>query len=246
MINVLTLSDSDVLLQIPNDFIGTKIKASLIAYGTDFPFCSFWAQTKNNKPTAFILKFEQTVFLSTLSNADYDELCEFLNVIGFRHLQTEAGARVGINTLPSKEYNIMRFRQNNNQINCKEDITAKFDPDLKNVYNILFFAKNRDLSYYDFNAWYADVSHRIRHGTAAAAIYNNHSAIIASHIASDSAVISGISTMPQFKNSGMGSIVLKQMCLYLNKRNIFAACSNGIMPFYVKNGFEKINDLFIY
>ena len=70
-------------------FIETKILSNFIAYGTNYPFLNFWQGVNGTAVTSAICKFEDTIFVCAGYGADFDELREFLEVIGFSSLQAE-------------------------------------------------------------------------------------------------------------------------------------------------------------
>ncbi len=161
--------------------------------------------------------------------ADFGEIKEFLNVVGFSSLQAAPFVfeKLGLNFT---EY----------QVVCK---TAKTGgtlptmPNLSEVYSVLFEEENPHINRVPFESFYVDLCHRIRHNTAAA-VLKSSAVCIASHITDDTAVISGVATKKTNRNSGSGSNVLKELCDGLNGRKIFAAAESSVLPFYIKNGFE--------
>ncbi len=218
-----------------NPFIYTKISASLKAYGDNFPFLTFWVQSSNKSPTALICKQDDTVFVTATLEADFEELLEFLSVIGYSSLQTErdTASRLG---LKGEVYALLEFT------NPNPCYTPNFkEASVKKVYEILFSSQNKDITTTEFEGFYADLSHRIRHGTALAEITENASAAVASHIYKGSAVISGVATLKEKRGQELARITLTRLIKHL-PQNIYTA-SKDAAQFYLKLGFKTIGEI---
>ena len=67
----------------------------------------------------------------------------------------------------------------------------------------------------DFESWYVDISHRIRHGCARAYTLNINGVIISSGIFSsiynDDAVLSAVRTSEEYRGLGYGSALVSEM-----------------------------------
>ena len=68
----------------------------------------------------------------------------------------------------------------------------------------------------DFESWYVDISHRIRHGCAKAVTLNVDGEIISSAIFSsiyeNDAILTAVQTKPEFRKSGYASALVSAMC----------------------------------
>ena len=224
-------------------FIEAKIYASYLSYGSGYPFLTFWQGKEGNKITSAICKFEDTIFLSVGKDADFSELSQFLSVIGFSHLQAEADTLKALGLLDFDEYVVLKSEKRNG---CRTLFEINEKPPLKEVYGILFGKKEENIALVDFEGWYADLSHRIRHGTAASFTLEGKSAAILSHITEKTAVLSGIATLPSQRRKGYASSLLGSLEDNFTDKNIFTATDEKTAEFYIKNGFSRVQSIGIY
>ena len=166
-----------------DEFLMTKIKANLLSYGTDCGFLDLWYQAFERSITAIICKFEQSVILVADSTADFDEIKKFLDVIGFKNIQAEPFILKNLG-FEFTEYQVV-FKRAEKGGNLPEI------PNIKAVYETLYSEENPHIAKSDFEGFYVDLSHRIRHNTAAA-VLREKAVCVASHITDTTAVISGV------------------------------------------------------
>lgn len=219
-------------------FSVTKIKANLWSYGSTYPFFNVWQQTADNTVTALISKFEDTFILAANSSADLGEIKEFTDVIGYKSLQGESWILKGLN-LPFKEYQIF-MKKGQGEGNLLPI------PKIDEIYKILYSEENESIKPTEFEGFYVDLSHRIRHGTAAAVNLENSAVCLASHITSKHAVISGVFTLKTERKKGKGSKALDTLIKALGERDIFVAAEDAALPFYLKNGFMPCGKTAVY
>ncbi len=221
-------------------FAATKIKANLISYGCEYPFLLFWCQYINNSASALICKMENAVIITSTPSADTEELRDFVLTIGFSSLQAHPDLISKMGFTPTEEYTVL-FRKGGFDAHIINN-----PPPIKMVFDILYSDYNKNIKSVDKNGFYADLSHRIRHGTAMASIYENSATALASHITHDTAIISGVATLPNARGQGYGSEALNSLIATLGERNIFAASEESVVPFYLKNNFTKYSKIAIY
>ncbi len=222
-------------------FIETKIEATFKAYKNKYPFCAFWVQHENEQPTALILKFEQALFVKAEKEANFDELRNFFAATGYDSLQADLFVFSKLGIIPSEVYTVLALQQTTQK--NEETINR---PSLKRIYEILYAQENRHLEQTDYMAWYADISHRLRHETAAVAIEQDVSVAIASHVTESAAVISGVATLKHHRKNGLGSIALRNLLAQLFGRKVFAAAESAVLPFYLSNNFTKCGEVAVY
>lgn len=239
---MIKLLDKPILPSLPcaGSFVGIKILANLISYGIKLPFCCFWVQFSENIPTTLICKFEQTIFIAAEQNTDVNELKEFCNIIGFNAIHADACLLDKMKFNNIHKYEVLFLKQSGIPRNTSFSSTK-----LKKVYDIIYYEDNKNLLKTDWESWYADLSHRIRHGTAAA-VYNENAACVASHITNTSAIISGVAALPNKRGIRHGSKILNEIISLLKWRNIFVAADLNVAPFYKKNHFITIGTVGIY
>lgn len=228
-------------LQNAGSFVGVKISSNYLAYGTKYPFCTFWAGYSDNTPTAIINKYENTIFILCDKGADCSELKEFCDMIGYSNIQSNVTTLKHMGFENINEYTVLCYENNS----ATNSIITNNSVNLKEVYDTLFFEQSDILVKPDFDGWYADLSHRIRHEVALA-LNEKNAALIFSHINDVSAIISGISVLPNARKSGVATKLLSKAISIVSRRKIFACTDLKTSVFYLKNGFAKTEKLGIY
>ena len=238
---MIKLTDDFKLPSVPvtDGFSVTKIKANFLAYGCGYSFLKMWfQQNENSEITALLQKFENTFFIVAKENADFSEIKDFIFMIGFSSLQAEPKILAALN-LKFKEYSVLEYIGTD-----KADLPPY--PDIKEVYSLLFSEESPSLRPTDFEAFYVDLSHKIRKNLAAALTLNKTAVCVASHITDSSAVISGVAVQSGARGGGLGSQTLRRMLTSLGERKIYVAAEEKVVPFYIKNGFLKAYKTAIY
>ena len=221
-------------------FIETKILSNFIAYGTDYPFLCFWQGKNDKKTTSILCKFEDTIFISANDNANFDELREFLEVIGFSSLQAEESVLKSLGFANFDEYICL---------SCDKAFASKYKPsslNLEALYDVLFKGKDKNLAPPEFEGWYADLSHRIRHGTAVAVMEKELGGAIASHITPCSAVISGVKVANYSQGKGVGKTLIYNLLSLLSGKTVYTATDCKTADFYIKCGFNPIGKIGVF
>lgn len=219
-------SSEGELFQLPKRGVeAQKIRALLNAYGTKYDFCRFYVSEN------YILCEMNGSFVvcEIAENGDIDELAEFFTFGGFSEifcsecLGKRFGRLLGCNV---EIVNLMRF--------CGEAERAEVEksPPLGEVYEILKTAFDIDYEY-----WYADMSHRIRHNVAAARKFGN-SVLIIQHNLNGEALLSQIATLPSSRSRGNASRLISAVCGELSPSEVFVICEDALTGFYRKIGFE--------
>lgn len=202
-----------------------KIRALLLAYGTNYDFCRFFTAGK-----MIVARFYDDFIISDNGVIDFDELCEFLNFSGFSRIfcSENIGKNLADNlALNYNKLNLMRFCGNFGNISEKI-----FEPDLSDAYEIL-----KTSFEIDFEPWYLDMSHKIRHGISR--IYGIDKSVLAvQHNLCGEALLSQIATIPEKRRNGTATELILSVCAMLRDSKIFVLCEDGLMPFYEKIGFE--------
>ena len=124
------------------------------------------------------------------------------------------------------EINVMRF--------CGRAVPADIerDPPLSEIYAIV-----GKVFGFEFEPWYLDMSHRIRHGVSRCRRLEG-SALVIQHEINGEALISQVATLPGQRGRGFASRLLSAACAELSDSEVFILCEDKLIPFYRNNGFE--------
>lgn len=218
-----------------NSFTGVKIRANLAAYGTGYSFLTVWIQRRDEKITAVLCRQEQTMFVAADPAADPEELREFCLAVGFDCLQGDPTLLAAMG-FGARRYALLRLENHTPNKHVSHCLPQEAPP-LREVYRILYAQPEPDIEPIDPDGWYADLSHRIRHGLAAAVTLEHAATAVASHILPEFAVISGVAVLPDRRGAGLGSRAVQELLCGLTGRRVYVAASNGRCSFYEKLGF---------
>ena len=237
-------SDLDILLPLLNRSpeLTIRLSALLRAYGTGQNFFCVWIQ---DDFSAVLYRLDDTFSLTDLGGADYEEAAFFLNFEPYFRVLTgeyETVAQIAeLLCAPDPEkMNLMRFTHGAG-VPDPQGSAIDRAPDLKSVYSLI--SANLPLGA-SFDAWYADISHRIRHGCAKAYLMRQGEvpacACLVSAESDSAGLISRLCTAPDARGKGLGSALLGEVCRELSREGRAAVleCTDSLRPFYERRGFE--------
>ncbi len=222
------------------DIFSVKIFSLLKAYGTKYPFIRFYAQKNEDTVTAVICILDNDIILSFIDDlADSQELKEFVSVMGFSTLLCDDSFKIDY----PFDSGIVMSSARKIEIPCKCTAVDEY-PYLFDLFNFV------DYSGVDFESWYVDISHRIRHGCAKAVTLNIDGEIISSAIFSsvfdNDAVLTAVQTRPEYRKSGYGSALVSAMCCDVTGTVYLMREKNKNESFYKKLFFENTGKWRIY
>lgn len=221
------------------DLYSVRIKALLRAYGTEYDFAVFYKQfNKNGEMTAILSKLDSD-FTISMENADREELAEFISVIGYSSCLCDGLP----DCFSSYEEGIIMASDRKTEYNLPYTELDEY-PKLMDLFNFQDYDKT------DFEAWYVDISHRIRHGTAKAYSVNINGEIVSSGIFSSihnqDAILTSVNTAPEFRRMGYGTMLVSHMMCDLPGRVFLMREKNKNEHFYSRLGFINIGKWRLY
>ncbi len=207
-----------------------KIRALFRAYGVKYDFCRFFV----SENAVFCGIDGSFALCETGDYSDIEELADFFAFGGFSEIFCSAalGARLAERLgCRSQSASLMRFEGE-----AVPNAEVETNPPLDEVYEILKTAFD-----IEYEAWYADMSHRIRHGVAKARRLES-SALMIQHDINGEALLSQIATAPGSRRRGNASRLIKAVCAELSESEVFLLCEELLAPFYEKLGFQKCSE----
>ncbi len=223
-----------------------RLCALLKAYGTRQPFFNVWRQDFD----FVVARLENSFFISANKNVDFEEIAFFLRFNPYFHRlvgESSVAAQVAAYLGGDISHNIFDCMAYNGKIE-KESLNQfliESCADLKAVYEVMKSSESGDFTVSEFMPWYADVSHRIRHGCARAYLLRTESEPVSVCLVSaesDSVgLISGVATKPDFRGRGFASAVTLQACSDLRDCGKLPVleCLPALASYYGRVGFEK-------
>ncbi len=207
-----------------------KIKCTAESY-INYPNISlFWCQGNDHcKPDSLISLIDGSMCIYR-KKGDIDELKHFVDIINpqqiFTDLATAKLLNLKINTVCS---GLFKNPPHSNGDGL-ENTYAGVDFLLEKLSSRLPINESDEIR--------ADISHRLRHSTAAY-VTSPYSAALLFH-GYDSAVITGIAVDKDKERCSIGTSTLKKLLEYARNRCVYACCEEENTQFYLKNGFKMI------
>lgn len=222
------------------DLFSVRIKSILKAYGTSYGFASFYCQYDgDNNITSIMSKLDGDITISYNNHCDLCETAQFIKAIGFNSVLADEGFNYesrftsGIIMSTNKKPDIF-------------PVYAELDeyPKLMDLFNFTDYETS------DFELWYADVSHRIRHNCAKAYTLCINDEIISSGMFSamydDCAILSAVKTQQEFRGLGYGSALVSSMMNDIKSTVFLMRDNDKNESFYKRLGFENTGIWRIY
>lgn len=223
------------------DLYSVRIKSLAAAYGFGYAFATFYRQLVNERCTAVISYLDSDAVLSFDPEfSDADELASFFAMQGFTTLLCSDDFHINHRS----DSGFVMECGNKKIKTCRYEISSlnAFDA-LKKLYGFVGYAGS-------FEAWYADISRRVRTGTAyACGVFDNGemiSSAVLSSVYENCAVLSGVKTRAEFRSKGIGSAVVSSICSKIKGNVYIMRERNKNEHFYSELGFKNKGKWRIY
>lgn len=195
----------------------------------------FYVSVNENVVDAVIGKVGQVITLSSKECTPFEELNEFFSVIGYSVILCEE--KFSSHFEGVKTYGDILKNTKMTECCCKAQLL--YTENLKDVFGLLVRIFNLNI---DFMDWFADMSHKLRHGTAkCCGIYENNklvSVALSVFETDNSAVISSVATDERFRKKGYGEKVVKTLLDENKGKDVYVFTENeNISKWYEKSGF---------
>lgn len=207
-----------------------KIRALMVSYGLKYDFCRFYVG-EFRAGCAFLGGLNGSFVLSEIGECDHGELAEFLSFSGFSEIFCSESAGEGLSELLPchlQKVNAMRF----DGIGVPCNVLT--EPSLDNVYTILKTAFD-----IEYEPWYLDMSHRVRHGVTAFRMLEG-SVLAIQHDINGEALLSQIATIPEMRGKGNARRLISAVCAELSDSRVYVICEDVLLDFYNKLGFRRV------
>ena len=199
----------------------------------------------NGDITALLSSVDGNFTLITTESTDYEELKDFLGLCGCNCVVSD----VPLSASP-KSYSLYKFCGNEEMENTQKFISLGKDStmnDYRKFYSLLFSDEQSD-----FYLWYCDFSKKIVNNDAKAICLNQGENLVSIAtvplIYKNTAIISGVYTLKDFRNKGYSRLTIYKLIEELKKENIteiYLWCEKHLEDFYNKLGFEKVGNIYM-
>lgn len=250
--------DSQKLEQIPlpNEHHARKISTLYDAYGIGNSFCRFYAICANDidaKDYGFTSIYGiaavmgELMILSNLKDkADIpdhinEELCAFIFASEFEEIGVNPDYADLLKDKLSQGYDCSYsdIHRYNGELPIRE-IRPKSKPHLEQVYKIV----NSSFDDVLYEAWYVDMSHRIRHGISKAYTYKDSTTLTVQYDVGGNIFISHVATLPRMRGRGYSTKLLQTIAhkYHSEGKIVELAARKEMREFYNKIGFSKMGE----
>lgn len=214
-----------------------KIASAARAYGVGSPLASFWVQSGG----AVIAAAGGDAVLLEGRRSDFGELREFFSSLGPREICCSSGAaeKLGLPVSARGEIMLLRGAKASAGDNARE--TASPGP--REIWALLKQAESKTFPVPEFEPFYLDLSHRMRHGAAlACGVFREGrlaACAVCTSVTERAAVVSAVACAPEFRRHGLGSTAVRILAEKLGSRIIYIFRAEGENEaFYRSLGFQ--------
>ena len=226
MISIIT---SDTVPQTSDSYYGYKIKSYFKAYGSNYNFCRFY-----KCEDAVIMIYNSTMVIDNSKVSD--EMISFIELIN--PMSIEIRCNDGITDLNGYNQHIrelFKFNNANKQINNNE---LKINCCLDKIFAIL----KEGFGIKEYDEWYVDISHRIRHNTANIYLYKDSVTATMQFNEDDFAFFSHIATSAESRGKGYARELLYILSGMIENQNsdAYLFALEHRVTFYEEIGFIPV------
>jgi ribosomal protein S18 acetylase RimI-like enzyme len=221
-----------------------KISSTAAAYGTELPFAQFWLQVSDeNIPVAAVSKLDDALTIYTTQGSDNEELKELIAILNVKSVLCDFSAAQAI-SLPIAQQGEIMVYHNQNHLSAPD---FENDPNLEEVHKLLCACKTDSFTPPEFEPFYLDLSHRVRHGTARVVGIRSKNTLVSCAMTvaqtANRAVISAVATHPAYQRQGFGRQAVCALISQLpqNELLIFRTQHENAV-FYRSLGFEPYGE----
>lgn len=221
--------------------LSVKIGGLFAAYGAERPFAMFWRQTnESSAQTALVSLFDGNLTVVAEPTADFEELAAFVRVMRQGSLLCGEEVCRKLRLRPAQKVFAMMRPLSGGSDKCPAESAV----DYRRLYDILQSGADGGIELPEFESWYADLSHRVRHGTARAVILARNgqpaAAAVSAFETAGAALLSGVAVLPKHRGLGLGAAAVNQICAFLaaDKRVAYVLAQPPVVGFYQTAGFS--------
>lgn len=226
------IQDPQELAPWDNSPLGCRIFSMALGYGTELPFLHFWCEKFG------CISLMDNVMTLVGDFEDPLELREFIHFSGAKTVFCE-------NASLSKKLGFLVSDQGPEMIRDLERPTTPWNLShpisLKKMHALLKACETPSFSVPDFEPFYLDLNHRIRHQTAdvwGIMEQDDLIACLAACISPKNALLFSGAVHPDRRQHGIFSAMMEAVPAYLLERNLFLCCENSLCSYYQSLGYH--------
>lgn len=221
-------------LVLDKSYYSGRIEAACKAYGTGYDFCRLYSFDKGSA-----LIYNSSAVIS----GECDDTAELQSFIMLNSPETVECPPQTAEKLTLRGYE-KKYRTLFERKAVPQTENSPEEAVLMKMYEIV----KASFGETEFDMWYADMSHRIRHGVSKAYMYKSAACACVDFIYEGAAYISQVAVMPDQRGKGYGRELLDMLSCELNKSGTVSRlwAYDDVMGFYRSIGFSEIDEDNIY
>ncbi len=243
MVKCVKKGDNSFLLFCDRDVFGTRIKAYFNCYSTDYDFVKFWVQTDDEgNVTAAISRVDGDMTV-TAENADFEELLQFVKIVGFTTIQCERAVAKHFTDDEELWGYVVEFKEKTEE----KEIPLKQNLELKEIYNIIKAENLTGVG--DYLPWLSDTTFRLNRNTAKPLLCEfdgrNAGCAMVLFRTDRASLLGAVATVPEFRGRGVARALVTRLANeeLTNGNRVELLCkSDSIVEFYKSIGFTVTNE----
>lgn len=224
--------------------VGTRIGAYLKCYRTKMDYIYFWVQKSDDEIMTVISKIDGDMTVCATENSDYDEIYEFLNVIGYKTLFMLSADFDKMCIIPDKIGYILEFAESKH-LSINNDIIS--NADMKRAYELFCDNRSESIAELEYLPWLSDFTYKRNRNSARIMCIKKEEKQICFAMTSaeteKSALISGVVTDKLYRKQGFASLLVAKLADDLKQENkavYIMTATDENRKFYENNGFVCI------
>lgn len=242
MIRQLKENDIPVLKTMSRkDLFLSRILSAYHAYGNT-NLADFWVQTEEGRLNNVLSKIDSVLTIAHVTPGNEDELAGFLYAIGVDTILCDADFAEELHPGAAVTGPILYY-DNREILEC--DFNFDRNPPLKELYDVMQKCKSDTFQPPEWEPFYLDMSHRIRHNCAlSVGIRNEKNKLCACGFTvsqtEQNAILGGICVVPDQRRKGYGKMVVAALLSQLPQEDVYvfrSATENK--EFYDTIGFQE-------
>ncbi|MGN1339588.1 MAG: hypothetical protein ACI4WS_04795 [Oscillospiraceae bacterium] len=202
-----------------------KLLALFDAYGGGYDFCRFFRQS-GGAGEAFLAALDGSFVLAGADRADFPELAQFLGIHGFTDLFCSLEAGEGLRRYLNADFHLAKLME------YVGEKGGEFPPEVSPSQAWDIIGSRFEIQ---FEPWYLDMSHRVRHGVSRC-FSDGRAALVLQHDINGEALLSQVSVKREFEGRGCAGDLLKAVCRAVPGR-VHVICDDKLAGFYQKCSF---------
>lgn len=222
-------------LQFGHNIIGGKIASAVTAYGTEYDFCRLYYADSGG----YILAYNGSMLCDGVLDAD--ELSVFAGMLNADNIEVSSDTALHIGDGYKRVgRTLFELIPKGNDIDSR---CVKQNTLLKKCYEII----SAGFGINEFDPWYVDISHRIRHGVSDIYLYKS-TTVTKAFDYNGMVFLSHIATSPEARGKGTARSLLYYLCGELSQdgKKVYLYARDERRSFYEDAGFCPVRYDYFY